>query len=91
MLPPTIADLCAFPGCVAYAGAGTPLCSVHRTQVDGHSCARCKGSGELPGPPRVLCPDCGGVGLADYTRRAPRRVKVPVEDRWLIQATKDES
>ena len=84
--------VCSFPGCVSLVPDGGVRCVVHRGR-QGVRCEHCKGSGAFVGDDRtrIPCDRCGGTGLKDARRRAPRAKKGadPVDHRGLIQRAED--
>jgi hypothetical protein len=93
-----VTAVCDLPGCCALATDG-PRCPVHRRAIHDFSviCGKCKGTGlyfysgqELT----MACQTCGGVGVIDKRRQAPRLPKKdrePIDQRGLIQAAQPRS
>lgn len=81
--------MCKFPGCIAQA-VDDEHCGVHAHPVFGKPCERCKGSGSYWYKGQgitMACQMCGGTGLVDHRKGAPRRRKHedPIDQRGLIK------
>lgn len=80
---------CRYPGCVSEAKTDG-LCPVHEKPTGSRMCDTCHGTGShfYSGQNLTMaCQRCGGTGFKDAktSKVVPKRERVPVDQRGLIQ------